>query len=54
MIGVKLYVFCQIFYFFFAFSESTLNVEHFEEKMSFIAQVFLKLLSPERRAYLNA
>ena len=28
-----------------AFSKSTLNFEHFEEIMSFIAQVFLKLLS---------
>ena len=30
-----------------AFSESTLNFEYYEEKMSFIAQVFLKLLSPK-------
>ena len=30
-----------------AFLESTLNFEHFEEKMSLTAQVFLKLLTPK-------
>ena len=29
------------------FLESTLNLEHFEKKMSLIAQVFLKLLTPK-------
>ena len=33
--------------FFIAFSESALNFEHFEKKKSFIAQVFLKLLTPK-------
>ena len=36
--------------FFIAFSESALNFEHFQKKkkkMSFIAQVFPKLLTPE-------
>ena len=34
--------------FFIAFLKSTLNFEHFEEKkMSLIAQVFLKLLTPK-------
>ena len=33
--------------FFIAFSESALNFEHFEKKMSLIAQVFLKLLTPK-------
>ena len=31
--------------FFIAFFESALNFEHFEKKMSLIAQVFLKLLT---------
>ena len=33
--------------FFIAFLESALNFEHFEKKMSLIAQVFLKLLTPK-------
>ena len=35
--------------FFIAFLKSTLNFEHFErkKKMSLIAQVFLKLLTPK-------
>ena len=33
--------------FFIAFFESALNFEHFEKKMSLIAQVFLKLLTPK-------
>ena len=35
--------------FFIAFSESALNFEHFEKKkkMSFIAQVFPKLVTPK-------
>ena len=33
--------------FFIAFLEFTLNVEHFEKKMSLIAQVFLRLLTPK-------
>ena len=33
--------FCQ----FIAFLEATLNFEHFEKKISLIAQVFLKLLT---------
>ena len=33
--------------FFIAFSESALNFEHFEKKMSLIAQVFLELLTPK-------
>ena len=33
--------------FFIAFSESALNFEHFEKKMSLIAQVFPKLLTPK-------
>ena len=32
---------------FYQFLESTLNFEHFEKKMSLIAQVFLKLLTPK-------
>ena len=32
---------------FIAFLESTLNFKHFETKMSLIAQVFLKLLTPK-------
>ena len=31
--------------FFISLLECTLNLEHFEKKMSFIAQVFLKLLT---------
>ena len=30
-----------------AFSESALNFEHFEKKVSFIAQIFPKLLTPK-------
>ena len=33
--------------FFIAFFETTLTFEHFEKKMSLIAQVFLKLLTPK-------
>ena len=33
--------------FFIAFLESTSNFEHFEKKMSLIAQVFTKLLTPK-------
>ena len=33
--------------FFIAFLESTLNFEYFEKKMSLIAQVFTKLLTPK-------
>ena len=33
--------------FFIAFLESALNFEHFEKKMSLIAPVFLKLLTPK-------
>ena len=33
--------------FFIAFSESALNFEHFEKKMSLTAQAFLKLLTPK-------
>ena len=33
--------------FFIAFFESTLNFEHFEKKISLIAQVFLKLYTPK-------
>ena len=33
--------------FFIAFSESALIFEHFEEKKSFRAQVFLRLLTPK-------
>ena len=33
--------------FFIAFLKSALNFEHFEKKMSLIAQVFLKLLTPK-------
>ena len=33
--------------FFNAFFEFALNFEHFEKKMSLIAQVFLKLLTPK-------
>ena len=36
-------IFCCIF---FAFLESELNFQCFEKKMSLIAQVFLKLLTP--------
>ena len=32
---------------FIAYLESKLNFEHFEIKMSLIAQVFLKLLTPK-------
>ena len=32
------------FLFFIAFLECSLNLEHFENKMSLVAQVFLKLL----------
>ena len=35
-------IFCQ---FFFAFSESALNFEHFQKKRMFIAYVFPKLLT---------
>ena len=35
------------FCFVIEFLESTLNLEHFEKKMSLIAQVFLKLLTPK-------
>ena len=38
----KLKTFSEIF---IAFLECTLNLEHFEKKMSLIAQVFLKLLT---------
>ena len=40
----KLKIFSQ---FFIAFFESTLNFEHFEKKISLIAQVFLKLYTPK-------
>ena len=33
--------------FFIAFLESALSFEHFEKKMSLMAQVFLKLLTPK-------
>ena len=33
--------------FFIAVLESALNFEHFEKKVSFIAQVFPKLLTPK-------
>ena len=33
--------------FFIAFFESALNFEHFEKKISLIAQVFLKLYTPK-------
>ena len=33
--------------FFIVFLESTLNFEHFEKKISLIAQVFLKLYTPK-------
>ena len=33
--------------FFIAFLESALNLEHIEKKMSLIAQVFRKLLTPK-------
>ena len=36
--------------FFIAFLKSTLNFEHFKNKMSLIAQVFLKLLTPKKRS----
>ena len=32
---------------FIAFFDSALNFEHFEKKISLIAQVFLKLLTPK-------
>ena len=38
--------FAAFFFFFFAFLESELNFQCFEKKMSLIAQVFLKLLTP--------
>ena len=37
--------FCQ---FFFAFLKSTLNFEHFQKKMTLIADVFSKLPSPNK------
>ena len=40
----KLKIFSQ---FFIGFFESTLNFEHFEKKISLIAQVFLKLCTPK-------
>ena len=40
----KIETFFQIF---IAFLESPLNFKHFEKKMSLMAQVFLKLLTPK-------
>ena len=38
----------KIFFLFFSeFSESALNFEHFSKKIRFIAQAFLKLLTPK-------
>ena len=39
--------------FFSAFSESALNFEHFQEKMTLIAYVFPKLKNHEKRAKTN-
>ena len=50
-LSVKLMTFS---WFFIAFFESTLNFEHFKQKISLIAQLFLKLYTPQRRVYLNA
>ena len=39
--------------FFSAFSESALNLEHFQKKMKLIAYVFPKLKNHEKRAKTN-
>ena len=39
--------------FFSAFSESALNCEHFQKKMTLIAYVFSKLKNHEKRAKTN-
>ena len=39
-------IFCCIFFFFFAFLESTLSFQCFENKLSLIGQVFPKLSTP--------
>ena len=39
--------------FFSAFSESALNFEHFQKKMTLIAYVFSKLKNHEKRAKTN-
>ena len=43
-------IFCE---FFWAFSESALNFEHFQKKMTLIAYVFSKLKNHEKRAKTN-
>ena len=43
-------IFCE---FFSAFSESALNFEHFQKKMTLIAYVFSKLKNHEKRAKTN-
>ena len=35
------------FFFFFAFLKSSLNFEHFQKKMTLIADVFLELRTPK-------
>ena len=39
--------------FFFAFSESALNFEHFQKKMTVIAYVFANIKNHEKRAKTN-